>query len=126
MGVLRPFRSTTLPHRVRGMATTVRVHPLHVAEMSVPPGYWDGDASTLKMVLELRKPRSEWISLPIIAFLVEHPDQGPVLVDTGFAEAVRTDPASNLGRIGARMYSPINITEAGLVRDQLQARGIAP
>lgn len=108
------------------MATTVRVHPLHVAEMSVPPRYWDGNASTLTALRSLATPRSQWVSIPIIAFLVEHPDRGPVLIDTGFAQSIRDDPASNLGRAGARMFSPINVTEAGLVTDQLRARGIDP
>lgn len=108
------------------MPATVRVHPLHVAEMSVPPRYWDGDTSTVTLVRSLATRRSQWVSIPIVAFLVEHPDRGPVLVDTGFGQSVRNDPASNLGRVGARIFSPIHVTEAGLASEQLRARGIEP
>lgn len=108
------------------MAATVKVRPLVVADMLAPPRYWDGGASTVRLLTSLAIPRSRWVWLPVIAFLLEHPDRGPVLVDTGFAQAIRTDPASNLGRAGARIFSPIRVSEAGLVPDQLRAHGIDP
>lgn len=106
------------------MAETVRVHPLVIAEMKAPPNYWDGGASTLSLLRSLAVPRRRWIALPIIAFLVEHPERGPILVDTGFDPIVREDPSANLGRVGARVFSGIEISRT--VPEQLRERGIDP
>lgn len=107
-------------------ATTVRVHPLVVADMHAPPNYWDGNARTLGLLKGLVTPRSSWVWLPIPAFLVEHPERGPILIDTGFDESIASDPAQSLGKVGARVFSPIRVSEAGLVPAQLRARGIDP
>jgi N-acyl homoserine lactone hydrolase len=108
------------------MATTVTVHPMVVADMHAPPNYWDGDASLLGLVKGVATPRSRFVWLPIPAFLVEHPERGPILIDTGFDESVATDPAQNLGRVAARIFSPIRPSEGGSVPAQLRARGIDP
>ena len=71
-------------------------------------------------------PRSKWVWLPIIAFLVEHPDRGTVLIDTAFADEVRTDPAKNLGKAGAKLFAPILFSPEGTVTEQLRERGIDP
>src|SRR6476661_2040966 len=108
------------------MPTAVKVHPLVVADMKAPPNYWDGGASVVALLKGFAQPRSRYVALPIPAFLVEHPERGPVLIDTGFDESVRTDPAQSLGRVGAKVFSPIDVSAAGLVPDQLRARGIEP
>ncbi len=41
---------------------------------------------------------ADWV-LPVPVFLIEHPDRGPVLVDTGFAPDADTDPARTMGRM---------------------------
>lgn len=108
------------------MVATVKCHPMVVADMKAPPNYWDGGASIVALLKGFAKPRSQFIALPIPAFLVEHPEHGPILIDTAFDESVATDPSRSLGRIGAKMFSPIAISEAGVVPDQLRNRGIAP
>lgn len=106
------------------MAATVKLHPMVVADMKAPPNYWDGRNSVLGLLKGLATPRSKYVWLPIPAFLVEHPEHGPILIDTGFDPSVATDPAQNLGRAGAKIFSPIRMTEAGTVATQLRARGI--
>jgi glyoxylase-like metal-dependent hydrolase (beta-lactamase superfamily II) len=87
--------------------------------MAAPPNYWDGGASLPGMVKGLLKPRSQWRDLPIPCFLVEHPDRGPIMIDTGFSPG-----ADNLGRVGSRMFSGIkNLRPAS---EQLRERGIDP
>lgn len=108
------------------MAATVKLHPMVVADMKAPPNYWDGQASVLGLLKGLATPRSKYVWLPIPAFLVEHPERGPILIDTGFDPSVAADPARNLGRAGARIFSPIRMTEAGVVGAQLRARSIDP
>jgi N-acyl homoserine lactone hydrolase len=68
-------------------------------------------------------PRSEWLSLPVPAFLVRHPGVGPVLVDTGLHPSVASDPRDNLGRIGARIYE---LEQGRDVPAQLRGRGLRP
>jgi glyoxylase-like metal-dependent hydrolase (beta-lactamase superfamily II) len=97
-----------------------------VADMKAPPNYWDGNARTLALLRGLATPRSKYVWLPIIAFLVEHPDRGPIVIDTGFDPSVAEDPSRSLGRAGARIFSPIRMTAAGPVSAQLRARGIDP
>ncbi|MFL5845857.1 MAG: N-acyl homoserine lactonase family protein [Solirubrobacteraceae bacterium] len=106
------------------MAPTVKVHPMVVADMKAPPNYWDGGASVLALLKGFAGPRSKFIALPIPAFLVEHPEHGPILIDTGFDPVVATNPAQNLGRVGAKMFSPI--IDLVPVSEQLRARGIDP
>lgn len=108
------------------MAPTVKLHPMVVADMGVPPNYWDGNASLIGLLKGIATPRSRFVWLPIPAFLVEHPEHGPILIDTAFDPSVATDPAQSLGRVGAKIFSPLKITAAGVVSEQLRARGIDP
>ena len=108
------------------MAASVKLHPMVVAEMKAPPSYWDGGASVVALLRAFAGPRSKFVSLPIPAFLVEHPEQGPVLIDTAFDASVRDDPSRSLGRVGSRIFSLIHISSAGVVPEQLRARGIDP
>lgn len=108
------------------MASTVKLHPMVVADMKAPPNYWDGNASLAGLLKGIVTPRSKFVWLPIPAFLVEHPDEGPILIDTAFDESVGTNPAQSLGRAGAKIFSPIRMDAAGVIPEQLRARGIAP
>ncbi len=42
--------------------------------------------------------RDDYVDIPVIAFLVEHPGAGPVLIDTGFHGSVAIDAAQAMGR----------------------------
>lgn len=100
------------------MAAAVKVHPMIVADMKAPPNYWDGGASLPGLVKGLATRRSQWRSLPIPCFLIEHPERGPIMIDTGFAPGAR-----NLGRAGNAIWSVEHLRPAG---DQLHERGIDP
>src|SRR3954451_19217324 len=103
----------------------VKVHPMIGAEMKAPEGYWNAGAKGVGNLLRtfLTAPRSRWLTMPIPAFLVEHPEQGPVLIDTAFDPVVATDRKQSFGRIGAAMFTPENVDP---VSSQLRARGIDP
>ena len=103
----------------------VRVHPLKVAEESAPPQFWDGAASRTKFLQAVVTPRSQWVLLPMPAFLVEHPEAGPILVDTAFDAIVATDRGANLGRAGAAIHRP-RMKPDDAVPGQLRARGVDP
>lgn len=83
---------------------TVRVHPLLCAMQKAPPNYHVRPGGPLALPRMFLKPRSKWAELPIVAFLVEHPTAGAILVDTGFDESVADNPKENLGTIEARVH----------------------
>lgn len=103
----------------------LKVHPMICARMTAPPGYWNAGAKGVPHLLRtfLTTPRSKWLEMPIPAFLVEHPEHGPVLIDTAFDPIVGTDRKQSFGRIGAAMFTP---TDLAPVSEQLRARGIEP
>src|SRR3954463_15954385 len=107
------------------MATQVKLHPMVGAEMKAPEGYWNaGERGTLHLVRTmLGTPRSKWLTMPIPAFLVEHPEQGPVLIDTAFDPIVATDRKQVFGRMGALMSPPEDVRP---VPPQRRERGGEP
>jgi N-acyl homoserine lactone hydrolase len=107
---------------------TVRLHPLLSATSYAPPGYVHhvkGRLSTAR-ALGLGVSRSDYVPIPIVAFLVEHPSAGAILIDTGFHPSVAVDPKQNLGRLGARVFSGLDMEQSQAVPAQLRARGIEP
>jgi glyoxylase-like metal-dependent hydrolase (beta-lactamase superfamily II) len=104
----------------------VKLHPLLTATVQGPPGWFlrpAGRFTLLKVALSLR---GESWTAPIVAYLVEHPGAGPVLIDTGFHGSVAVSPRSNLGRAGAMLYRGIDMRPDQAVAAQLRARGIEP
>jgi glyoxylase-like metal-dependent hydrolase (beta-lactamase superfamily II) len=104
----------------------VKLHPLLTATVQGPPAWFlrdEGRLGGLK-ALGVRVPKDRWLTAPIVAFLVEHPSAGPVLIDTGFHASVAVKPRSNLGRIGALLYRDIDMRPEQAVAAQLRAKGI--
>ena len=107
---------------------TVRLHPLLVARMVAPPAYFErveGRTGRLK-ALGLRVPREEWREMPVIAFLVEHPAAGPVLVDTGFHPAAAVDSKQALGSMGGMLFKDLKMDAGDAVAAQLRDRSVDP
>lgn len=69
--------------------------------------------------------KGDFVAVPIPAYLVEHPDAGLVLIDTGLHSSVAVDPRENLGRRGAFFMDPCMREGQGLL-DQLRSRDIDP
>ena len=119
------------PRRSRSPAAsdgaTVRLHPLLTAVSTGLPEAWfhreDGRLAGMH-ALGIGGGKSEF-EVPVVAFLVEHPSAGRILVDTGFHPSVAVDPKQNLGRLNARVFKPeMKATDA--VPAQLRAMGIEP
>jgi glyoxylase-like metal-dependent hydrolase (beta-lactamase superfamily II) len=70
------------------------------------------------------RPRSTRLTLPVSAYLVDHPD-GLVLVDTGWHADVRTNQRSHLGLLASTMYSG-DLPPGRAVHEQLAALGVDP
>jgi N-acyl homoserine lactone hydrolase len=111
---------------------SIVLHPLLCAEMKGPIGWFHrarGPTATLK-ALGIGVPAAQHVSVPIIAFLVEHPTAGLILIDTGFHGSVadRTSPerSRNLGPIGRLLARDVQMRPEQTVAAQLRAREIDP
>jgi N-acyl homoserine lactone hydrolase len=106
----------------------VILHPLLTAKMRGPRGWFhrsSGPLSALK-ALGIGISAEEQIRVPIIAFLVEHPSVGPILIDTGFHSSALTNPRQNLGSFGALMARGMNMDSENTVTVQCKRRGVDP
>ena len=121
-------RPASLPLPGGREGATVRLHPLLVARMLAPPGLHHREQGRLARAraLGLGVPREEYLEIPVVAFLVEHPGAGPVLVDTGFHASVAIDPNQALGRLGGLLFKDLRMEASEAVPEQLRARDISP
>jgi glyoxylase-like metal-dependent hydrolase (beta-lactamase superfamily II) len=94
--------------------------------MSVPPGYLHRDEGRLRTLraIGFRVPREQLVELPVLAFLVEHPRAGKLLVDTGFHPSVAVDPDQAFGRIGRLVIKSVEMDTKQSLPAQLRDRGI--
>ena len=106
----------------------VKLHPLLCARMIGPPAMFhreEGRLAALK-AMGIRVPRDQWMEVPVIAFLVEHPTAGPVLIDTGFHASVAVEPGQAMGRFGGLLFKDVRMDTDDAVPGQLRRRGIDP
>jgi N-acyl homoserine lactone hydrolase len=122
----------TLPLPGGQTGAHVAMQPLLCAEMSGPIGWFHrttGPTAALK-ALGIGVSAEQQIAVPIVAFLVEHPTAGTILVDTGFHPSIAGGPKAernaNLGPIGRVMGRSIRMRPEQTVAAQLEARGIDP
>jgi N-acyl homoserine lactone hydrolase len=119
-------RPATLPLPGGKDGAAVKLTPLLCARMIGPPALFhreEGRLATFRAT-GLRVPRDEWMEVPIVAFLVEHPTAGPVLIDTGFHPSVAVEPKQAMGRFGGLLFKNVQMESDQAVSAQLRARGI--
>jgi Metallo-beta-lactamase superfamily len=89
----------------------------------------DGPTAALK-ALGIGASSEQQLRVPIVAFLLEHPTAGLVLVDTGFHRSIADggggERARNLGPIGRLIARDVRMRPDQTVLEQLRARGIEP
>ena len=106
--------------------STVVVEPIITGTLQSPRAMLEtATPLTSLRMLGIGTPRSQWLTVPVPAFLIRHPSAGPFLVDTGLHPSVAAKPAANLGRTITRFARPT--VEPG--RDlpaQLRDRGVDP
>lgn len=104
---------------------TVSVEPLLGGEVQAPRAYFESKGGRLAVprALGIGTPRSKWTWAPIPAFLITHPEVGPILVDTAFHGSVATKPQANLGPVFGRV-SRARVEPGRDVPSQLRERGI--
>jgi N-acyl homoserine lactone hydrolase len=107
---------------------TVRVHPLLSGRMIGPEAWLLREEGRLawRKALGIGLPKDRWLTVPVVAFLVEHPEAGPLLVDTGFHGSVAANPTANLGRLSRFTFKGIEMQPEQAVAAQLREKGIEP
>ena len=103
----------------------VKLQPLLIARLTAPTGHFHRDEARrgrLGAVLDVISP-GERMSIPIVAFLVEHPSVGAMLIDTGFHAGVAAKPADAFGRAGGLVFKDLEDGgRAGCARAAARAR----
>jgi N-acyl homoserine lactone hydrolase len=121
-------QAASLPLAGGRQGAAVRLYPLLSAVCKGPPAWFRRQEGRLgaARAFGLGVPRSEWVDVPVVAFLVEHPGFGPFLIDTGFHASVAVDSKQNLGRLNAMFFKDIEMSQSDAVSHQLRGRGIEP
>jgi N-acyl homoserine lactone hydrolase len=121
-------RPAELPLPGGRQGAAVRLHPLLCGRSVAPPAYLlrqPGRMAGLRG-LGIGVRRSEWVPIPIVAFLLEHPSAGPVLIDTGLHPSVAVKPAASLGRLGTLAFRDLQMDAGQALPAQLREREIEP
>jgi N-acyl homoserine lactone hydrolase len=107
---------------------TVKLHPLLSGIAKSPPAWIhreDGRLAKLHAI-GIGVSKDDYIEIPIVSFLVEHPSAGAILIDTGLHPSCAVDPKQNLGRIGTIAFPGLKMDPKQAVTEQLRARGVQP
>ena len=105
---------------------TVRLHPLLIATGSGPEAWFHREEGRLAGLRAIGGIGSQTREVPYVAFLVEHPHAGLILIDTGFHPSVAVNPRQNLGRVMAFAFKDLQMDPAQAVSAQLRERGMSP
>ena len=122
-------RPAALPLPGGQEGATVRLEPLLCGTWRWPPAALLREEGRFawRKALGLGVPRSEFVVVPVQAFLLRHPGAGHLLVDTGFHPSVAVDPKANLGRpLTTISLRDIEMEPEQAVPAQLRARNVDP
>lgn len=106
----------------------VGLHPLLCARMRCAPGFLEraeGRLGALKALVS-RTPEDQLVDIPVVAFLVQHPSAGALLVDTGLHPSVAVEPKGALGKWGGLLFKDIRMESEDSAPAQLRALGVEP
>lgn len=129
MATLADARPTTAPIARGSAGATVRLHPIVTGTVAVPPNFFHrSGTSPLARLRDLGigVPRRRWDRIPVVAYLLEHPTVGPLVIDTGLHPSIAVDPKQNLGRIGSLVLRDIEFEPSESLPAQIRARGVDP
>jgi N-acyl homoserine lactone hydrolase len=105
----------------------VAVTPMSTGEVLAPPRFFERPAGPLATLrgTGILTPRRKWTWVPVPCFLVEHPEAGPFLIDTGLHASARDSVRAAYGRRMAMAFT-MRMEEGASVTERLAARGIDP
>jgi glyoxylase-like metal-dependent hydrolase (beta-lactamase superfamily II) len=104
---------------------TVKLHPLLSGIAKGPPAWIHREEGRLAKphALGIGVSKGDYLEIPIVSFLVEHPSAGPILIDTGLHPSCAIDPKQNLGRVGAIAFPGLQMDAKQAVVNQLREKG---
>jgi N-acyl homoserine lactone hydrolase len=119
-------RPAELPLPGGSEGATVKLHPLLSGQALGPPAWFEREEGRLARLhaLGIGVSKDDFVEVPVISFLVEHPAAGAILIDTGLHPSVAVDPKKNLGLLGARLLGGLRMDPGQAVAAQLRTRGI--
>src|SRR4051812_9534890 len=93
----------------------------------VSPGWFYAvEAGSRLQALGVGVPAEAFLLSPLGAFLLEHPQQGPILVDAGLHPRAVGDLRSDFGRLNARFFSGLRVSPDQTVASHLARLGYRP
>ncbi len=127
MGMAAEPRPASLPLPGGHEGATVHVHPLLVAQMKGPPALFHREEGRMGSLhaLGIGVSRDDYVEVPVVAFFVEHPTAGPMLIDTGFHGSVPIEPGLAMGRFGGLLFKDVEMESNQAVPAQLRGVGVA-
>ncbi|MEO3944864.1 N-acyl homoserine lactonase family protein [Gorillibacterium sp. CAU 1737] len=107
------------------MSDLIKIHVLHCGEVQMDNAM-PFKQKTLNPIAYsgLFRSRKNQITMPVSAYLIEHP-KGLVLIDTGWHADVRRDQKQHMGRLNSLVSKAI-LPEGHAIHEQLAAKGIRP
>jgi N-acyl homoserine lactone hydrolase len=107
---------------------TVRLHPLLCGRSVAPPAYLLREPGRMAPLrgLGVGVRKDDWVPIPIVAFLLEHPGAGPVLIDTGLHASVAVKPGESFGRLATLAFRDLQMEPRQALPAQIRERGIDP
>jgi N-acyl homoserine lactone hydrolase len=128
MATIAEPRPAELPLPGGRPGARVKLSPLLVARLKLPPALHYREEGRLAgaRAMGIRVPLERWLEVPVVAFLVEHPKAGAILIDTGFHPAVAADEKQAFGRFGGFLFKDLRMEAEHAVPAQLRQRGIQP
>ena len=121
-------RPAELPLPGGRQGATVRLQPLLCGRSAAPPAYLLRQPGRLAALrgLGVGVRTGDLIPIPIVAFLLEHPGAGPLLIDTGLHASVAVKPLESFGRVGTLAFRDLQMDPGQALPAQLRERGIEP
>ena len=121
-------RPAELPLPGGRQGATVRLQPLLCGRSAAPPAYLLRQPGRLAALrgLGVGVRKGDLIPIPIVAFLLEHPGAGPLLIDTGLHASVAVKPLESFGRVGTLAFRDLQMDPGQALPAQLRERGIEP
>jgi glyoxylase-like metal-dependent hydrolase (beta-lactamase superfamily II) len=108
----------------------VALDPILCGVLPAPPAWLDrpGGPAPLAVAGLVRSAasRGSHVPLPVGAFLLHHPEAGPVLVDTGVGLAAAQDLRGSFGRLNGAFFRALRTSPGQTLGAQLRARGVDP
>jgi N-acyl homoserine lactone hydrolase len=106
---------------------SVRLHPIKSGEIQLrvmsprPPR--QGPAKLPRTLLRSFFRAPGWYPVPV--FLVEHPSEGPLLIDVGYDPSIESDPTRTLGFMFGKLLMKHRLAERSVL-EEVSARGVEP